>query len=109
MKIDEVKSLLGPLGIPVAYRKFTPKKESPTPQPPFIIFTFPRERGYGADDGNYIKYKNLNIELYTAQKNEILEESLEKLINAFEYDKSEDYIDEEEMYQIEYDIDIYQK
>ena len=61
-----------------------------------------------ADDTNYQRIVQLNIELYTSNKDFELEESLEQILkdNNLTYYKEENYIDSEKLYQIAYEMEV---
>lgn len=110
MAVDKkVEEMLSPVGVPVAYRQFKPYKNKPVPSPPYLIYLFPSERGYGPDNCNLIIHKRVSVELYTNAKNTQLEKKVEAAISAYKYEKSEDYIDSENMYMVTYDFNIYEK
>lgn len=105
-KVEEMLSLVG---VPVAYRQFKPYKNKPVPSPPYLIYLFPYERGYGADNCNLIIHKRVTVELYTNAKTTPLEKRVETALSAYEYEKAENYIDSENMYMVTYDFEIYEK
>lgn len=97
-----LKELLSQLGIPVAYNHFN----QPT-NPPFVVFRRYSQDNFGADDVVYLKINNYYVELYTEYKDTNLEEELETLFtnNGIFYNvESEDYIDDEKMYEVVYSI-----
>lgn len=101
MTVDQISNILKKLGMPVSYHHFnTPQK------PPFIVFYATGADSFGADDKTYSKTDRMNIELYTAKKFPALEEKTERALDAagIYYDKSEAYIQSEELYQILYEI-----
>lgn len=100
--MQDLKELLETLGIPVAYHHFNQPIN-----PPFLIFRRYSQDNFGADDIVYEKINNYYVELYTEYKDVELEEELENLLtNAgiFFNVESEDYIDDEKMYEIIYTI-----
>lgn len=104
-----IENLLSTIGLPFAYRQFKPYKDTPVPDPPYIIYLFNHEEGYGADLRNFIKKIEVKIELYTNSKDEVNEDKIEEILTSYEYDKEETYIDEEELYMVVYDFEIYIK
>jgi len=97
-----LKDILMQLNIPVAYNHFN--KET---NPPFVCFRRYSQSNFGADDVVYEKINNYYVELYTEYKDAEMEEELEKLLsdNGIFYNvESEDYIDDEKMYEIIYSI-----
>lgn len=109
MTHSEVMAMLDELsektGVSYAYDHFA---EGESPEPPFICFLYPRSINFGADNKVYFKEKELAIELYTNIKNIVLEDEIEDVFDEHElfYDKSEVWIEDEEMYEVLYTITI---
>lgn len=100
--MQNLKTLLDELNIPVAYNHFN----TPT-TPPFVVFRRYSQSNFGADNKVYEKINNYYIELYTEYKDVELEESLENLLteaDIFFNVESEEYINDEKMYQVVYAI-----
>ena len=92
-------------GLPYAYYQFP----EDTPQaPPFICFFFSNTDDFFADDTNFQRIAQLNIELYTNVKDFELEASLEEILtnHNLTYYKEESYIDSEKLYQIAYEMEV---
>ena len=85
------------IGIPFAYYQFN---ENTGQQPPFICFYYPEINDLYADESNYQRITGLTIELYTDNKDFMLEKQVEDALAAsyLTYQKSETYIDAERMY-----------
>lgn len=66
MTHKEVMRMLAELDIPFAYDHFA---EGEAPDPPFICFLFPGSDNFSADNVVYAAFENLNVELYTDEKN----------------------------------------
>ena len=100
--MQNLKTLLEQLEIPVAYNHFN----QPT-NPPFVVFRRYSQSNFGADNKVYEKIDNYYVELYTEFKDVELEENLEKILtqaDIFFNVESEDYIDSEKMYRVIYAI-----
>ncbi len=100
--MQALKELLEQLNIPVAYDHFN----TPT-TPPFVVFRRYSQNNYGADNQVYAIINNYYIELYTEYKDVVLEASLEALLtnaDIFFNVESEEYINDEKMYQVVYTI-----
>lgn len=100
--MQNLKTLLEQLEIPVAYNHFN----QPT-NPPFVVFRRYSQSNFGADNKVYEKIDNYYVELYTEFKDVELEENLENILtqaDIFFNVESEDYIDSEKMYQVIYVI-----
>lgn len=101
MTYREIATMIQGMGLPFTYDSF-PNNIAPTP--PYIVFNYPQNDDFGADNINYSRIDVLNIELYTASKDFALEESIEAVLtqNGFFYEKTEDYIRQEHLFQISY-------
>lgn len=109
MTESQLKTLLGTITltespvtyIDVAYDHFREKT-----QPPFILFRNTDTTTYKADNKVYFKNNNYIVDLVTELKNPTLEQKLEQVLNDNElpFDKEEDFIDSEQIYQIRYFI-----
>ena len=93
------------IGLPFAYYSFP---EEQAPALPYLVFYYPDYDDLGADNINYQTIANLNIELYTSNKDFATESSVETaLANAGLYfQKSETYIESEQMYEVLYQIQL---
>ena len=102
--MQDLKTLLDQLGIPVAYSHF-----NKATNPPFVAYRRYSQSNFGADNKVYEKVDNYYIELYTEFKDVELEERLEDLLtqaDIFFNVESEDYIDTEKMYQVVYAVNV---
>lgn len=105
MTHEEVMQMLEDTGIPFAYDHFA---EGESPDPPFICFLFPGSDNFSADNVVYAEFQNLNIELYTDEKNTELEDKVEEVLNAHElfWNKSEVWIETEKLYEVLYQMTV---
>lgn len=89
----------------VAYRAFP---IGAAPALPFICFYEVESNNFLADSKVYHKITEVNIELYTDQKDQTTENAVESMLNDNQlvWDKSEYYISSENMLQIVYGIEI---
>ena len=103
MTQNELYNLLKSTGLPVAYHHF----EEP-PSLPYIIYLFTYSSNFAADSKIYHKTNNYQVELYSNKKDLTSEKLIEDAFdnNDIYYDKSETYIESEEMYQVIYEIQI---
>lgn len=105
MSERELYEMLKTLGLPVAYDHFV---EAPgaSVQPPFILYKIDSTTNFKADDRTFSKSHQYIIDLVTDKKDVDLEETLEDLLdqNYLPYDKEEDYIESEKIFQIRYFI-----
>ena len=102
---DAIAEIASSIGCKSAYRQW-PKDSAPPP--PYVLFYFAGSDNVYADDCELIKIANLNIELYTDNKEPALEDSLERKMKELELNcqKSETYIQSEEMYEVLYETEV---
>ena len=105
MTHEEVMQMLSETEIPFAYDHFA---ERESPDPPFICFLFPGSDNFSADNIVYAAFENLNIELYTDEKNPELEAGVESVLTAHElfWNKSEVWIESEKLYEVLYQMTV---
>lgn len=105
MTTAEVASLVESFGIPYAYHHFD---ESTGQQPPFAVFYFENSADMYADDANYQNILNLNIEVYTDNKDFDLESAVETALKGagLTWVKTESYIDDQKMYEELYETTV---
>lgn len=91
--------------IPVAYDHFEENLVNRI-VPPFILYRNTDTTTLKADDKVFYQNNNYIIDLVYEVKNIALEQKLEKLLNDnyLPYDKEEDYLFDERIYQIRYFI-----
>jgi hypothetical protein len=78
------------------------------PNLPYLIFYYPSSNNDGADNVVWQKINRLNIELYTDNKEFLIENELETVLaeHGFFYEKSEQYIKDEKMYEVLYEMEV---
>ena len=105
MTYEQVAEMAEETGLPVAYGHFA---EGDSPEPPFLIFLFPRSDNFAADGKNYVKIDELHFELYTDKKQPNVEAQVESVLDAhgFFYEKSEVWIAEERLYEVLYTMEV---
>lgn len=89
----------------VAYRAFP---VGAAPALPFICFQETESNNFMADTKVYYKITNVDIELYTDQKDPATEAALEKVLNdnQLAWNKSEVYVESEDVLELIYEISI---
>lgn len=100
--MQNLKSLLEQLDIPVAYDHF-----NTVTNPPYITFKRFSQSNFGADNKVYEIINNYYVYLVTEYKDIELEERLEQLLtnnDIFFNCESEDYFDDEKLYEVVYEI-----
>ena len=103
MELQELKERLEQTGFPVAYYSFP---ENEAPPLPFICYLVTGSDNFAADGVVYAKALQIQIELYTREKDLQAEESVEAALSEFVWNKTESYIDSEKCYQIAYEIEV---
>lgn len=103
LTISDIANILDSIGYPVAYHHFKQKTKAP-----YVIYYNPVSDGFGADNKNYFNVNSVHIELYTLKKDKISEEKIEGLLNENNifWERSEVYIDSEDLYRVLYEIEI---
>lgn len=105
MTYKEVDTMLASIGLDYAYNHFT---DDTAHELPFICFYYSEANDFAADNKNYQKIRELDIELYTQNKDFILEETVESVLtdHGFVYDKSETYLESELMYMVVFTTNV---
>lgn len=104
MTTEEIATMLGSLEIPTAYYQFPETQQGP----PFLCFYYQSNNDMLADDVNYVRIDHLVVELYTDNKDFGLEKQLEGVLtsNDMVWEKSEQYLDDEHMNEVVYEMDV---
>ena len=105
MSLEEIKKLLETTGLPVAYRAFPVGNAPPLP---FICYLFSSTNNFNADDVVYQVINRITIELYTESKDPEAENAVEAALKDLCWEKSEEYLDDEQCYEIIYEIEVLQ-
>lgn len=105
MTFKEVTDALAAIGYPVTYLQW-PEKE--VPQLPYICYYYPSMSPDVADDTHHAQLHNLNVELYTKSKDFAVESEVDQaLLNAgFVFTKEETFLNDENMYEILYMMEV---
>lgn len=103
--MDRVIKILKKIGLPYAYHHFS---KSFYVDPPFIVYLVDSNKHMSADGVVYSKSKNIDIEVYTDRKDISLEEKIEGILDEEKlyYLKQEMWIEEEDLYEVVYEITI---
>lgn len=106
MTRKEIAQMIAGIGLPYAYDHFE-ESESPG-NPPFICYTYSGSAHFIADGVVYQKIDDLEIELYTDEKDFDLEEAVEDALDSKElvYSRDESHIDSEKMYMVTWTTSI---
>ena len=105
MTHTEVATMIASIGLPYAYYEFPDDTEQ---EPPFVVFYYPQSDDLYADNQNYVGITQLNIELYTDEKDFDLESTVDSVLtgSGLTYTKMETRIDQERMWQILYQMEV---
>ncbi len=105
MTDKEVADMCKAMDMPTVYFKYPNKQVPPLP---YTIYYSPNSNNFGADDKVYQQIRALNIELYTAVKSPAIEAQVEAVLesNNLFWDKTEAYLDSEQMYEVLYEMEI---
>ena len=103
MTYQEVFEMLKEANLPVAFNVFETRQELP-----YIIFTYPSNNDYMADNINFAEIVNCNIELYTERKSISMERTMERILKAhgLAYRKTSSWLDTEAMQYTLYETEI---
>jgi len=100
-----IKELIEALGIPCAYDHFA---EGESPDPPFSTYRYPESHNFGADNMVWTKATVVYLELYTEKKDLQTENNIEQALteHGIYFDKSETWIDSEQLYEVLYSFEM---
>lgn len=105
MTHKEVMEMVDEMELPSAYDHFV---EGEAPEPPFLVYLYPKANNFSADGRVYFKINQLNIEFYTNLKDVELEEKIEAVLetHGIFYAKSEVWIESECLYEVLYEMEV---
>jgi hypothetical protein len=90
MTLEQFKTQLDTLNIPVAYMAFAEAQE-----PPFLVYYEDASNNFFADNTVHKRISEITVELYTKFKDTTLEGQLEDLLGRWQ--KSSSYVPEEKL------------
>lgn len=104
----ELYNHLKSIGLPLTYGHFIDTPTKPHPLPPYLVYLYSYSNDLIADNHNYKSIDNFQIELYTDKKDlsseKLVEDKLKEL--RLPYLKLEEYIEEEKVFQILYEVQL---
>lgn len=105
MTHQEIMDMLTEMDIPFAYDHFA---EGESPDPPFMVFLYPKADNFSADGIPYYKINQLVVEIYTDLKDIELETKVEAVLESHGlfYGKSEVWIESEKLYEVLYEMEV---
>ena len=103
--MEAITAILEQIGLPFAYDHFA---EGESPDPPFICYLIPNSDNFSADGRVYYKINEIHIELYTDCKDLSAEQKVEAVLDEYDvfYDKSEVWIESENLYEVLYTFEM---
>ena len=103
--MDRLLKIIEDIGLSFAYSHFA---EGESPNPPFMVYLFPKNKHFGADGVVFYKNTQIDLELYTDKKDLKLEEKIEEILDREEiyYEKSEVWIESERLYEVLYEFTL---
>lgn len=98
MTIEEFVSMLKESGLPVTHYQWPVGK---VPDLPYLVYLIPQSAGEYADNQTWAEICEIDVELYSEQRNFQLEDQIKKIFNAHElpYTTEFNYIESEQMFQ----------
>lgn len=103
MTLEQILTALKETGLPVAYRAFPVGQ---APEPPFICYLYSYSNNFEADNHVYQQIGHIQIELYTKNKDPQSETLVESALAGLCWEKTEEYLDDEQCYEILYEIEV---
>lgn len=106
MTLIELVAKLRSTGYPVAYSHFKTDGGNQPPSLPFITYLTPGREDLQADNVNYHKLQDVEIELYTKGKDLIAEGNIEQILhdNELPFTNYQIWIDSEQVFQTIYEV-----
>lgn len=105
MTEKEFKELLEDTDLEVTYHSWPIGQ---APELPYLVYRYPQTDNFNADDTVYQQINNVDVELYTNSKDFATEKAVEAVLDgaSIPWQKSENYIETERMYQTVYEMEI---
>lgn len=97
MTLAEFVDLFEHCGIPIAFDHFATEQSLP-----YMVYIISANDQFAADNITYHSDPEIQLELYTEQKDSTSEATVEGLISGFYFTKEEGYLDSEQMYMVAY-------
>lgn len=101
--IYKTKKLLNNTGLPYRYLSFSEKS---VPKMPYLTFQFLYSNNMAADGKVYYQISRVKIDLFTKIKDLDAEKQVEMALSGHYWEKEEEYLDNQDCYQITYEIEM---
>lgn len=107
MTLKQLYGLLASTSFPVAYQSWKAAGVEPPPMP-YIVYSSDGNDDFRADNSQYVEIQDISVELYTETRNLSAESVLEQILRSagIVFDKTISYVDDEKMFQIDYEFQI---
>lgn len=104
MTYQQILEALEETDLPVVYNAW---EIGNVPDLPYIVFTYPNNNDFKADDENYVEIVALNIELYSETKDIPLEKDVEEVLkDYFVFSKESIWLESEHMNETLYQTEV---
>lgn len=97
MTLAEFVELFDECGIPIAFDHFRTEQSLP-----YLVYIVAANEQFAADNITFHSAPEIQLELYTEQKDTNKEATVEGIISGFYFTKEEGYLDSEQMYMVAY-------
>ena len=103
MTLQEVALVIKQIGVPCAYHHF-----KSDPKPPYLVYYYPGENDFMADDGNYVNIRSLTIDLFTRDKDFALEGTVEAALRdaGLSWYKNTDFLKDDDLFATTYEMEV---
>ena len=108
MTREQIEQMLEEMEIPFRYHHFT-QKEMEDVSLPILVWIVPGTDNFFADGQAYHKIKELDIELYTDEKDWALEEKLEGILDKYGIpwqQTASEWLETEKMWESLYEMEV---
>lgn len=106
MTYQEIKNMIESIGLPFTYYEW--KEGDMIPNLPYVVFYYPTSDNMSADNIVYQNIEQLNVEVYSKEKDFAIEKQVETVLNqnGFYWEKNESFIESEDMYEVLYQMEV---
>lgn len=102
-RLEALFEMISAAGFPTVYRAWP---EGKAPALPFVCFLEVGSNNFAADDVVYLGKGEVNVELYTREKDPVAEARVEAALSGVVWEKTEDYIESERCYMVTYSFEF---
>lgn len=106
MTYEEIYDALQETDLPVTFQYW--KFPSEIPSLPYIVFDYPENDDFIADNSNYVPITVLDVRLYTQRKDFETESTVESVLSQYfnPYSKSSEYVSADSMQETIYTMEV---